>query len=217
MLLTLLVTMQLTHHPDRQFRGLKGWTWGCSMFLAQAPRTNALTLVSGFLWGQRGKGQLTCHEPLQDTIQGDADSEVGAHPSSQIKLIRSPVSTTPGLQTPASQMPAVDNTHSCAATALASLIQLHSLDTDNVFPRGECPPRSSWARSSEPPALRHNANATAYFSTWNFIPQFLASINSTKVVRTMNGIGRLIAENAPPFRPTRTRIQPLCRLARIHQ
>ena len=53
----------------------------------------------------------------------------------------------------------------CAATRTAAVIPHHSLDAENAFlNREEDPAYSLWASCSEPPAPRHNTNATADLS-----------------------------------------------------
>ena len=53
----------------------------------------------------------------------------------------------------------------CAATRTAAVIPHHFLDAENAFlSREEDPAHSLWASCSEPPAPRHNTNATADLS-----------------------------------------------------
>ena len=73
--------------------------------------------------------------------------------------------TTPDLGTPTLQLTAVGHTQDRAATRTAAVIPHHSLDAENAFlNREEDPAHSLWASCSEPPAPRHNTNATADLS-----------------------------------------------------
>ena len=106
------------------------------------------------------------HELPLDDSSGDADSKVDAHPPCPFQIGVCPQSrTTPDLGTPTLQLTAVGHTQDCAATRTAAVIPHHSLDAENAFlNREEDPAHSLWASCSEPPAPRHNTNATADLS-----------------------------------------------------
>ena len=103
------------------------------------------------------------HELPFDDSSGDADSKVDAHPPCPFQIGVCPQSrTTPDLGTPTLQLTAVGHTQDRAATRSAAVIPHHSLDAENAFlNREEDPAHSLWASGSEPPAPRHNTNATA--------------------------------------------------------
>ena len=106
------------------------------------------------------------HELPLDDSSGDADSKVDAHPPCPFQIGVCPQSrTTPDLGTPTLQLTAVGHTQDCAATRTAAVIPHHSRDAENAFlNREEDPAHSLWASCSEPPAPRHNTNATADLS-----------------------------------------------------
>ena len=106
------------------------------------------------------------HELPLDDSSGDADSKVDAHPPCPFQIGVCPQSrTTPYLGTPTLQLTAVGHTQDCAATRTAAVIPHHSLDAENAFlNREEDPAHSLWASCPEPPAPRHNTNATADLS-----------------------------------------------------
>ena len=112
------------------------------------------------------------HELSLDDSNGDADSKVDAHPPCPIQIGVCPQSRQkPDLGTPASQLTAVGHTQDCAATGTAAVIPPHFLDAENAFlNREEDPPHSSWASCSEPPAPKHNTNATADLSACDGTP-----------------------------------------------
>ena len=119
----------------------------------------------GFLWIQCWLGQPACfHELPLDDSNGDADSD--AHPPCPLQIGVCPQSRqTTDLGTPTSQLTAVGHTQDCAATRTAAVIPHHFLDAENAFlNREEDPAHSLWASCSEPPAPRHNTNATADLS-----------------------------------------------------
>ena len=167
--------MVLTRQPRRQSRGVEPLTlatrtYGCSVPLAFAPpHGHAATRVgsSGFSAGL--VSLPATHEPPLDDSSGDVDSKVDAHPSCPIQIGVCPqFRQTPDLGTPAVQLTAVGHTRDRAATGPAAVIPHHFLDAENAFlNREEGPPHSSGARCSEPPAPKHNANATADVSTRN--------------------------------------------------
>ena len=106
------------------------------------------------------------HELPFDDSSGDANSKVDAHPPCPFQIGVCPQSrTTPDLGTPTLQLTAVGHTQDRAATRSAAVIPHHSLDAENAFlNREEDPAHSLWASCSEPPAPRHNTNATADLS-----------------------------------------------------
>ena len=104
------------------------------------------------------------HELPLDDSNGDADSD--AHPPCPLQIGVCPQSRqTTDLGTPTSQLTAVGHTQDCAATRTAAVIPHHFLDAENAFLNSEeYPAHSLWASCSEPPAPRHNTNATADLS-----------------------------------------------------
>ena len=106
------------------------------------------------------------HELPLDDSSGDADSKVDAHPPCPFQIgVCLQSRTTPDLGTPTLQLTAVGHTQDRAATRTAAVIPHHSLDAENAFlNREEDPAHSLWASCSEPPAPRHNTNATADLS-----------------------------------------------------
>ena len=102
------------------------------------------------------------HElPLHDS-NGDAD----AHPPYPLQIGVCPQSRqTPGLGVSTSQLTAIGHTQDCVATRTAAVIPHHFLDAENAFlNREQDPAHLLWASCSEPPAPRHNTNATADLS-----------------------------------------------------
>ena len=102
------------------------------------------------------------HELPLDGSNSDAD----AHPSCPLQIGVCPQSRQPpDLGTPTSQLTAVGHRQDCAATRTAAVMPHHFLDAENAFlNREEDPAHSLWASCSEPPAPRHNTNATADLS-----------------------------------------------------
>ena len=104
------------------------------------------------------------HQLPLDESNGHADSD--AHPPCPLQIGVCPQSRqTTDLGTPTSQLTAVGHTQGCVATRTAAVIPHHFLDAENAFlNRQEDPAHSLWVSCSEPPAPRHNTNATADLS-----------------------------------------------------
>ena len=130
------------------------------------------------------------HELPLDDSNGDADSD--AHPPCPLQIGVCPQSRqTTDLGTPTSQLTAVGHTQDCAATRTAAVIPHHFLDADNAFPnREEDPAHSLWASCSEPPAPRHNTNATADLSaSYTVLPRHWDNTRLAQITMILNGRG----------------------------
>ena len=130
------------------------------------------------------------HELPLDDSNGDADSD--AHPPCPLQIGVCPQSRqTTDLGTPTSQLTAVGHTQDCAATRTAAVIPHHFLDAENAFPnREEDPAHSLWASCSEPPAPRHNTNATADLSaSYTVLPRHWDNTRLAQITMILNGRG----------------------------
>ena len=125
------------------------------------------------------------HELSLDDSNGDAD----AHPPCPLQIGVCPQSRqTPDLGTPTSQLTAVGPTQDCAATRTAAVIPHHFLDAENAFlNREEDPAHSLWASCSEPPAPRHNTNASANLSASTVLPRHRDSTRFAQLAMILNG------------------------------
>ena len=130
------------------------------------------------------------HELPLDDSNGDADSD--AHPPCPLQIGVCPQSRqTTNLGTPTSQLTDVGHTQDCAATRTAAVIPHHFLDAENAFlNREEDPAHSLWASCSEPPALRHNTNATADLSaSYGTSPRHWENTRLAQIAMILNGRG----------------------------
>ena len=148
------------------------------------------------------------HELPLDDSNGDADSD--AHPPCPLQIDVCPQSRqTTDLGTPTSQLTAVGHTQDCAATRTAAVIPHYFLDAENAFlNREEDPAHSLWASCSEPPAPRHNTNATADLSASYGTPATLGQHktcpdrdNSERARSVTTPPVPLSHGLSPPFRP----------------
>ena len=176
---------------------------------SRSPLSGYAAPERGFLWIQCWPGRLPgIHELPLDDSSGDADSKVDAHPPCPFQIGVCPQSrTTPDLGTPTLQLTAVGHTQDRAATRTAAVIPHHSLDAENAFlNREEDPAHSLWASCSEPPAPRHNTNATADLSASYGIS---ATLGQHKTCPDRDDSQRTRSVTTPPPFPPRMTSAPL--------